>query len=227
MKYTFFYYLGDKLIYAGNCINIEKVMERHRYEFANRKYLNGYDAFFYKYLLDRNLTLNDLKFKYKEAELKNSIEVLQYYKPRCNVSLETIIDEYHDNYYLFFYYWNDKLLYIGMYIGSHEKIQDYKIINEYLEDPETELFMEYLKNKKIKLRDLRYIYKRIKVSEMSDLRKIRDFTIKQKLPLCNIADRSLGPYYDDLLYFLRDGIDESKKYKYQMIMTYLNEYKKN
>ena len=226
MKYTFFYYLGDKLIYAGNCLNIEKLIERHKHEYNNKIYLNGYDAYFYKYLLDRNLRLNDLVFKYKDAEFKNSIEVMQHYKPRCNISLETVIEEYHDNYYLFYYYLNDKLLYIGMYIGSHNDIQNYKIINNDIYKTENECFLEYIKMKKIKLRDLKYVYKQIKVSEVSDLRKIRDYNIRQKLPLCNIADKGLKVYYDDFVNFIKNDIKDSEKYKYHMIMLYMNEYNK-
>ena len=226
MKYTYFYFLGDKLIYAGNCLNVEKLIERHKHEYANKIYLNGYDAYFYKYLLDRNLNFSDLKFKYKESEFKNSIEVLQHYKPRCNISLETVIDEYHDNYYLFYYYLKDKLLYIGMFIGSEESINNYKIINDEIYKSDNEFFMEYIKKKKIKLRDLRYIYKQIKVSEVSDLRKIRDYDIKNKLPLCNIADKSLIVYYEDFINYMKNDINNLNKYKYQMIKMYMNEYNK-
>lgn len=225
MKYTFFYYLGDKLIYAGNCINIEKLTERHNHEFTNKIYLNGYDAYFYKYLLDRDLTLSDLKFKYKDAEFKNSIEVLQHYKPRCNISLETVIDEYHDNYYLFYYYWNNTLLYIGMFVGAEEDVKDNKIINNQIYESDNVFFMAYIRKKKLKLRDLKYLYKRIKVSEVNDLRKIRDYNIKQKVPLCNIVDKSLNPYYEDLVKLMNNEITNNDVYKYDMIVKYMKLYK--
>lgn len=225
MKYTFFYYLNDKLIYAGNCVNIDKLKERHYHEFINKIYLNGYDAYFYKYLLDRNIEFNDLTFKYMESEFKNSIEVLQYYKPRCNISLETVVNEYHDNYYLFYYSLNDKLLYIGMFIGSEENIKNNKIILNEIYDGDNEFFIEYMKKKRIKLKDLRYEYKHIKVSEITDLRKIRDFNIRKRLPLCNLIDKNLTTYYDDLIKYMKNGGDSSEKYKFKMILKYMHEYK--
>ena len=190
MKYTFFYYDSeDKLIYAGNCVDVNKVYERHKkqYEFGYAQ--NGYDACFYKYLKDSNLTVDNLRFETREAEWATSKEVIRIYNPLCNNKIPVEMLTCSKECYIYTYKWGDITLYIK---SSLDVRDDHRMNIEKFEKSKRDMYMydniylfDFMKVKGLSFDDITLTQKSVMVANLNELYDLEDEMVMRELPICN------------------------------------------
>jgi hypothetical protein len=190
MKYTFFYYDNQyKLVYAGNCVDVNKVYERHKkqYEFGYAQ--NGYDACFYKYLRDNNITIDDLHFESCDAEWSTSEEVIRRLNPLCNKKIPIESLTCLNECYIYKYMWGDLLLYIK---SSLDVDEDHKKNIEKFEKSKRDMYMydniylfDYMKVKGVTFDDITLVSMPVKVANMNELYDLEDEFVMKELPICN------------------------------------------
>lgn len=190
MKYTFFYYDSDNnLIYAGNCIDVNKVFERHKTQYNFGYAQNGYDACFYKYLMDNNISIDELRFESKDAEWSTSDEVIRVYNPKCNKKVSTTLLTCLKDCFIYTYKLGDLTLYIK---SSLDVKDDHKKNVEKFEKSKNNVYLydqiylfDYMKMKGLTFDHVTLSYKTVKVANLNELYDLEDEIVMKELPICN------------------------------------------
>lgn len=184
MKYTFFYYnQANQLIYAGNCVDVNKVRERHKSECDFGYAQNGFDACFYKYIDENNLNWGDLRFESEVATIGTSDEVIKRYNPVCNKKIPTSSLTCSKECYVYIYSYNSQTLYVK---SSFDVDKDHFKNKDNFENDKGSLYLfDYMRSKNIKFEDLELTFKVVKAKNTNELYEKEDEIIMEMLPICN------------------------------------------
>lgn len=187
MKYTFFYYEncddGERLLYAGNCVDVNNVKSRHKRESECGYARNGYDACFYEYMRDNGLKCDDLRFEYITAELNTSIEVIQKYNPVCNEMISELDMLCILECYIYTYMYSDKLLYIK---SSFDVMSDHqKNIDDFKSGVSNLFLFEYMRFNGLTFDDVGISYCNVGRKTLRELYEYEDIQVMSRLPICN------------------------------------------
>lgn len=227
MKYTFYYYMDDKLIYAGNCVDVNKVKERHLNEYNLGYAQNGYDACFYKYLKDNKIKYGDLRFESKEAIINTSEEVIAEENPICNKKIPICSISCTNDCYIYSYIYNSELLYMK---SSFDVDADHKKhIDNFEKEKNTIYFYVYMKSKGITFDDLILSYERVKVLNINELNDLEDKMVMENLPLCNTSLNCIRSKKDIFKELHEDMLNDDKddkiiKFKLNMIKKLIKQF---
>lgn len=185
MKYTFFYYEkcddGERLLYAGNCVDVNNVKFRHKRESEHGFARNGYDACFYEYMRKNDIKYDDLRFEYVIAELNTSMEVIQKYNPVCNDPIMHMLCVLEC--YIYTYMYNGKLLYVK---SSFDVTTDHQKNIDDFESGVSSLFLyEYMRFNGLTFDDIGMSYCSVGRKTLGELYDYEDMQIMSRLPICN------------------------------------------